>query len=111
MTFLEWIGSPEGGRLLAGTLGGVVLSAFNPEGIFLTARKLLVGACMAYALGPLGVVLMKRGLALISIDEMPENAAFATAFLLGVFGMVIVETGLRVFRLYRVRQARGGDRA
>lgn len=108
MNFLEWIGSQEGARALAGTLGGVVISAFNWEGPFLTLRKVLVGAAMAYALGPLGVLLMRRALALIGIEEMPENAEFATAFLIGVFGMIIIETGARVFRVWRIRSAPGG---
>lgn len=111
MTFLDWIGSPEGGRAIAGTLGGVVLSFFNWEGVFLTLRKVLVGTAMAYALGPTGVLLMKGGLGAVGINQMPENAEFATAFLIGVFGMVFIETGLRVFRLYRVQKSRGGSRA
>lgn len=109
MNAIEWIASPEGGRALAGTLGGVVISAFNWEGPFLTIRKVLVGSAMAYALGPLGVLLMRRALGLIGIREMPENAEFAAAFLIGVFGMIIIETGARVFRVWRVRNAQKGD--
>lgn len=108
MNFLDWIGSPEGARALAGTLGGVVISAFNWEGPWLTLRKTLVGASMAYALGPTGVVLLHWGLAKIGIREMPDNAEFATAFLFGVFGMVIIETGVRLAAVWRSRHGKGG---
>lgn len=108
MNFIEWAGSPEGVRAAAGTLGGIVISAFNWEGPFLTLRKVMIGAAMAYALGPTGVLLMRRGLAAIGVDEMPSNADFAVAFLFGVFGMVIIETGARLFRAYRVRRQFGG---
>lgn len=109
MAMIEWITSPETARAIAGTLGGIVISVFNWEGVMLTVRKMLVGTAMAYALGPLGVLLMRRGLGLIGIREMPENAEFATAFLIGVFGMIIIETGARLFRLYRIRHSQGGQ--
>lgn len=108
MSFLDWIGSPEGARALAGTLGGVVISTFNWEGLWLTLRKTLVGACVAYALGPLGVVLLHWALTKIGIREMPNNAGFATAFLLGVFGMVIIETGMRLAAVWRSQDGKGG---
>lgn len=103
MSFFDWAASPEGTRAIAGTLGGVVISVFNWEGPFLAARKIGVGSAMAYALGPTGVLLLNRGLTAIGIGEMPDNSEFATAFLIGVFGMVMIETGLRVFRVYRIR--------
>lgn len=100
-SFWAWVNSPEGNRAVAGTLGGVVISLFNWEGVFLAARKIFVGTSMAYAIGPTGVLLFNRGLRMIGIGEMPDNAEFATAFLIGVFGMVIIETVLRVIRAYR----------
>lgn len=102
MNLFDWITSSEGSRIAAGIAGGVVASAFNWEGPWLTFRKLIIGALMAYALGPTGVLLLEWALSKIGINRLPDNAEWAAAFLIGAFSMMIIETVLRVFKAYRI---------
>lgn len=99
MPFFDWI-ADEGGRVVSGVLGGLVMSLFNWEGVWLTVRKIIIGGCMAWALGPTAALLMQGGLSAIGIDGDTGGFYSAASFLVGVFGMVIIETVLRLARKY-----------
>lgn len=94
--FWEWLAGDKGQLLVAGTAGAVVSSIMEWTGVLPALRKIAVGATTAYFLSPLAVPFL--GWLLDGISVPTENAAGMSGFLMGVLGIVVIET------IYRAAQ-------
>jgi len=97
MTFWEWLDTARGEMAIAGIAGSAVAVIMEWEGWISSSRRFFVGAVSAFFLGPVGVPLVSWLFPKINVPV--DHAVSVGGFVMGICGIVIIETLLTVLRI------------
>lgn len=100
-----WCFTDRGQNLLAGVAGSLVAVLLEWGSMGSNLRRFVVGVSTAMYLGPAGVPLFKWVFAGIAMPE--ETAPTFGVFMMGVFGVVILEIVARTLRLWQRKTGKG----
>lgn len=96
--FYEWLWGESGVLLRAGVAGSAVSVVMEWNGWNSAIRKFIIGAISSYYLSPLAIPLISHVLGFISVPD--RNAPSLSGFIMGVVGVIVIESFLNAFRMW-----------
>ena len=99
MTLYEYLFTDYGRLIIASFLGAVLSAAMDYTGIWLFCRRILVGTIVAVHTYELAVPLTRFFLGLFDAPKEPSIAL--SGFLMGVMGVIFVETIILAGKKFR----------